>query len=304
MLLFASDSWIITTEDPADLPKLRTKQGSREGVPNEPTKFKCPMSGMEINSFDVPALVVTTDETSRSRKSCPYGRETRASRGKTVGTSSTIASSTVDDDSDDASVGHRPGGLSPAATRRLFPYHIVMNSEFCITQVGNDLPKVLGTKQSVIYGNEIDEVFDFVKPKPAKWTRSWLRKLEDQEFVLACSLTSAPTNIFFKGTMASLSRDEVMLILCPDAKNLEELREMKLTLSDLPAHGAYRDGVFLREHLSRQMNNALKMEKLSKKLTTEKELLESLIPHHAAEGLRKGQTVKPMLHNNVTMFFR
>ena len=94
-----------------------------------------------------------------------------------------------------------------------------------------------------------------------------------------------------------------MLVICPEANNLEELKEMNLTMSDLPAHGAYRDAIFLREHLSMQFNNALKMEKLSKTLQTEKELLESLLPQHAAEGLRRGEAVKPRVHHQVTMFF-
>jgi len=94
-----------------------------------------------------------------------------------------------------------------------------------------------------------------------------------------------------------------MLIMSPEASNLEDLMKMELTLSDLPVHGDYRDAVFLREHLSSQMNNALKMEKLSKSLTREKQLLESLLPQHAADGLRAGKQVEPRLHQNVTLFF-
>jgi len=130
-----------------------------------------------------------------------------------------------------------------------------------------------------------------------------MRKLEDQEFILSCLLDSAPPNVTFKGTLVSTNPGEAMLVLCPQANNLEELREMNLTMTDLPAHGAYRDAIFLREHLSKQLNNALKMEKLSKTLQTEKELLESLLPVHAAEGLRKGQVVQPRMHYNVTLFF-
>jgi class 3 adenylate cyclase len=51
------------------------------------------------------------------------------------------------------------------------------------------------------------------------------------------------------------------------------------------------------------MNNVLAMEKLSKKLQTEKNLLESLLPSHTAQGLREGKSVQPMMHNAVTMFF-
>jgi class 3 adenylate cyclase len=42
---------------------------------------------------------------------------------------------------------------------------------------------------------------------------------------------------------------------------------------------------------------------LSKALQKEKELLESLVPKHVADGLRKGENVPPRLHENVTFFF-
>jgi hypothetical protein len=195
------------------------------------------------------------------------------------------------------------GSLSASTTQKLFPYHIVIDQDFAIAQVGSNLPRALGIKESLLRNYDIDEVFEFVQPKPAKWTRSWMRKLEDQEFTLKCILDSAPSNVLFKGTLVATNPGEAMLVLCPEANNLAELREMNLTMSDLPSHGAYRDVIFLREHLSRQLNNALKMEKLSKTLQTEKELLESLLPQHAVEGLRKGETVRPRVHHNVTLFF-
>jgi class 3 adenylate cyclase len=290
-----------------------------------PTAFKCPMSGMEIDTKSVPGLVVSNNNNpSDQRSSSPtnvfnndsdHNNKVQAERRKPSMVSllprnknasgeslNSLQSSAWSDDLEEGR-SVEPGGLSAAATQKLFPYHIVLDSDFYITQVGPDLPRVLGTTESILYGYEIDEVFEFVKPKPAKWTRSWLRKLEDQEFVLESTLTSSQEDAFFKGTLVALNPGEVMLILCPDAKNLDELRGMQLTLNDLPVHGAYRDAIFLREHLSRQMNNALKMEILSTTLQTEKDLLESLLPAHAAEALRTGKEVEPMLHNNVTLFF-
>jgi len=160
---------------------------------------------------------------------------------------------------------------------------------------------MLGSAEKILGNLDVDEVFVFEEPKQARWTRSWMRKLQDQEFTLKCILKTAPAQVSFKGTLVETNPGEIMLVLCPEANNLEELRDMNLTISDLPAHGAYRDAVFLREHLSKQLNNALKMEKLSKTLQTEKELLESLIPKHAAEGLGKGESVQPRIHHNVTM---
>ena len=197
--------------------------------------------------------------------------------------------------------GFEAGSLSAATTRRLFPYHVVVDQDFSITQVGVRLPCMLGSAEKILGNLDVDEVFLFEQPKHAKWTRSWMRKLQDQEFTLKCILKTAPAKVSFKGTLVETNPGEIMLVLCPEANNLEELRDMNLTISDLPAHGAYRDAVFLREHLSKQLNNALKMEKLSKTLQTEKALLESLIPKHAAEGLRKGESVQPRIHHNVTM---
>jgi class 3 adenylate cyclase len=332
-------SWMVDTSDPKDTYKLTSKLGRKDGVENDPTDFpmplKCPMTGVE---FNLDEMVVTkrrlslqshistsySEDLARPCPSrmkmespkpggCPYQQSLEDH--DRLSPLSTIHSRSSGLDCHLAFRGAMStapplnverGGISASAVRTIFPYHVLIDQDFCIRQVGNELPKVLGTTESILYEHEIDDIFEFVKPKPAKWTRSWLRKLLDQEFVLECSLDSMPSDILFKGTWipsAGPNGVDAFLILCPDAKNLEELREMSLTLSDLPAHGAYRDAVFLREHLSRQMNNALQMEKLSKRLQTEKTLLESLLPVHAAEGLRRGQEVKPMIHNSVTMFF-
>jgi class 3 adenylate cyclase len=320
--------------------KIGARDGITNAPTNFPPLIaKCPMSGMEINLDEIPGYVITTSPPQSvalttkyeaeefvchgtvqvplkgEGAGCPYHQAAESQHDRMSSASSIISWN-------DNNGAHQPrsgggggtaihtqatgverGGLSAAATRTIFPYHVLIDADFCIRQVGKDLPKVLGTTESILFDSEIDEVFEFIKPKPAKWTRSWLRKLRDQEFVLECNLSSCPANVVFKCTWLPSHGKDAMLILCPDAKNLEELREMDLTLSDLPVHGAYRDAVFLREHLSRQMNNALAMEKLSKKLQTEKNLLESLLPSHAAQGLREGKSVQAMMHNAVTMFF-
>jgi class 3 adenylate cyclase len=311
-LLIRISSWVVSTENKDDLHLLRTKAGASNGVVNQPTKFKCPMSGVEIDASDVPCIVTSRQPIMSPKRGsekdryctervCPISRGSM-STGRSSGTDLS-ALSYHESDTVDTSATVPEGGLSATVTRNLFPYHVIIDTEFVIKQVGSQLSAVLGTSEHLLYSYEVDEVFEFVKPKPAKWTHSWLRKLEDQEFILSCTLNSAASDIFFKGTLVKTNPGRIMLILCPDAKNLIELRDLNLTLSDLPAHGNYRDAVFLREHLSRQMNNALKMEKLSKTLQVEKELLESLLPLHAAEGLRRGKEVKPRLHNHVTMFF-
>ena len=337
-------SWMVTTRNSQDLWKLCHVSNSPKATRNDtsnaatnndtPAMMKCPFTGTamtkkpeDVNTDTVMKdgaeqsnMEQTTRPTSTTMTQHPL-RKNGNSSGESIGS---VFTHKVSNDGMMTNAMTKatlpPGTLDEKTVGKLFPYHIMIDDEFCIIQVGPQLCQVLETTADILYTYEIDEVFDFLKPRPAKWTRSWLRKLEDagQEFVLEPKLSSAPEELTFKGTLIfmnnnngegedgpnKLSRDyTVMMILCPDAKNLDELQAMNLTLSDLPAHGSYRDSVFLREHLSRQMNNAAKMEKLSNTLQTEKELLEQLLPHHAAEGLRHGKRIEPMLHNNVTMFF-
>jgi class 3 adenylate cyclase len=198
-------------------------------------------------------------------------------------------------------------GLSATVTKKLFPYHIIMDEAFQIVQVGQDLAQVLKCSDDELIGMDIADVLEITKPKSvSSWDWNWLRRLEDQSFNVEPVLHNTQhLCLSFKTSVVLISDfpTQAMLIMAPDAGNLEALMEMNLTLSDLPVHGEYRDAVFLREHLSSQMNSTLKMEKLSKSLAREKELLESLLPQHAAEGLRAGKTVEPMLHKHTTFFF-
>jgi Adenylate and Guanylate cyclase catalytic domain/Heme NO binding associated len=197
-------------------------------------------------------------------------------------------------------------GLNANVVKSLHPYHIIVDQHFSVVQVGNSLPTVLGvTEETDLCHQHIEDVMEIVKPMGMVWNWKWLQLMEDQHFDIEPINEEAHEGLKFTATVVHISHAPAMamLILVPAANNLNELRDMNLTLSDLPVHGAHRDAIFLREHLSTQMNNALKMEKLSRSLEQEKNLLHSLLPTHAAEGLRTGKTVEPMLHNNVTFFF-
>ena len=111
----------------------------------------------------------------------------------------------------------------------------------------------------------------------------------------------------FQGSMYRLSPTEVMFTLAPDARNVKELNQMGLTLPDLPLSGCQRDAVFLGEHVAQEANKAHRLDKLSKRLADEKELsntlLNNMLPTTVAENLRRGKTVEPAFHENVTLFF-
>ena len=111
----------------------------------------------------------------------------------------------------------------------------------------------------------------------------------------------------FQASMYRLSADKVMFTLTPNAQNVNELNNMGLTLSDLPLSSCQRDAVFLGEHVAQEADKAHKLDKLSKRLTSEKNLsntlLNNLLPQKVAEDLRRGKTVEAAYHENVTLFF-
>lgn len=250
----------------------------------------CPMSERDALGYDTEGGVPVLDEPKVTFRRSSFSDHS-------LGTSVTKSYSSTASDPN--------GGLSVRITKKLFPYHISLGPDLCIMQVGKALPKLLNLYEDDLIGMPAAQIFHIQKPAAAVWSASWLRKLEDQPMTVKPTMPSGE-KLVFKGSAVRLDDRKAaawIVILCPDANNLNELRDMDLTLSDLPVHGSHRDAVFLREHLSSQMNDALKMEKLSKSLKKEKKLLESLLPEHAAEGLRMGRSVEPRLHNNVTMFF-
>ena len=84
-------------------------------------------------------------------------------------------------------------------------------------------------------------------------------------------------------------------------------QNMGLTMSDLPLLSCQRDTVFLGEYIHQEVDKAHALDKLSKKLASEKNLsntlLHNILPKHVAETLRAGKLVEPMYHEKTTLFY-
>ena len=195
-------------------------------------------------------------------------------------------------------------GLSGEMTKTLFPYHVILDTDFTIQQVGSRLPVLLQKSENFLLGRNVADIFTLQKMEDSmhtsEWSWQWLRMQVNQSFDLQVinEETTFPS-IGFKTSVAFLSDTpfKAILILNIKAKTFDDLQEMNLTLSDLPGHGAQRDLIYTSEHLKCQMGTARTMERLTESLERERTLLESLLPAHAAEGLREGRTVEPMLHS-------
>ncbi|CAJ1941380.1 unnamed protein product [Cylindrotheca closterium] len=327
-------TWRIVATDPTQTWKLSPKVS--QNVDEEEVNFddvplpaKCPFSGRKLKQ-----TTIEIEETKKSTGKCPFshgqdtktstlekGDESDASKGKCPFPHEHIkndsADKTVDTaDSSMASSEDSPG-VSYDRMKGIFPFHVLVNNDFHIVQVGSKLPKLLQRRASEMMGSHINTFLEITKPVlGTSWNWNSMKKLADQNFILSPSIATKPKGkkvamsddrIKFKASMVETSRERVMFVLSPEVSNVTELNNMGLTLSDLPLQSNQRDAVFLGEYVTQEADKAHKLDKLSRKMDAEKNLsntlLHSIIPRKVADDLRRGKTVDPVFHENVTLFF-
>ena len=143
--------------------------------------------------------------------------------------------------------------LSGDLVKQVFPYHIVIDENFYIIQVGNSLHLLMDS--AFIIGKCISDLFTITGPIPSfgeKWEWKNLDKMKEKTVFLE----GLHTNSFLqkpkiKGSIIELSKSperKVLLALSPNVKNLSELEGMNLSMQDLPVHSCQRDAVLLGEH--------------------------------------------------------
>ena len=309
-----SEQWKLTHT------KMANKVEEKCGAPKKaPQNTKCPFTGMAIavpssmfESIDRAVSSAKDEDTAavldnflpregeiQGGEQC-HGKLTRNSDSRDCGGPPASSSSVVSE-----SVQQATGiGLSGEMTKTLFPYHVILDTDFSIQQVGSRLPGLLQKSEEYFLGRNVADIFMLQKMEDSMhtgdWSWQWLRMQVNQSFDLQVVHEEASfPSIGFKTSVAFLSDTpfKAILILNLKAKTFDDLQEMNLTLSDLPGHGAQRDLIYTSEHLKCQLDTARTMERLTESLERERTLLESLLPAHAAEGLREGRTVEPMLHS-------
>eukprot|EP00980_Cylindrotheca_fusiformis_P028917 scaffold22677_cov139-Cylindrotheca_fusiformis.AAC.1 len=296
-------TWKVSALDQSQSWKLSPKaSNARKTTTDRPINFddstmaKCPFSGRETK---------TTPGKMTDAQVCPFSQKKPQMSSPTTELepqSAANASMAVADNSD--------LGISMEQVKEIFPFHVIVDRQFKIIQVGPKLPKVLDTKCEELQGVHIQDVFIITKPDMAfSWDWQSMNSLCDQNFFLSPTVkgTSKVQNVNFKASMYTLCKDKVMYSLCPNVKNLQHLNDIGLTLSDLSLVTSQRDAVFLGEYVSQEAVKTISLEKLSKNLAAEQNLsntlLYNMLPKQVADGLRNGKTIEPQFHENVTLFF-
>lgn len=197
--------------------------------------------------------------------------------------------------------------ISNEKMREIFPYHIVIDQNFTILQLGISTSKLIGSSNNLL-GESITKIFKIKRPKLADWEWSAIVKFQEQSFFLQSNLADKGASNL-KAHILNLSENpkRALVVLAPDAKNIQQLTKMNLTMSDLPLHTFQRDAIFLGEHMYSGIRSAHKLDKISRKLAYEhnlsNSLLYSMLPQDVAQTLRNGNPYEPKHHENVTLFF-
>lgn len=143
--------------------------------------------------------------------------------------------------------------LSGDLVKEVFPYHIVINEDFRIIQIGNRLARLI--ENEFLIGKCVSDILTITGPIPSfgkKWDWRVLDKMKEKTiFFEALYSNSSFLKPKIKGSMIELMKApkrQVFLALSPNVKNLSELETMNLSMTDLPIHSCQRDAVLLGEH--------------------------------------------------------
>ena len=159
--------------------------------------------------------------------------------------------------------------LSADVVKEVFPYHIILDAEFRILQVGASLSEILD--DMVLVGRTASDVFMVTGPIPmfGQWDWSVLNRMKEKTLFFESVLTDdSSLKAKLKGTLVNVSTQpkRVMLALFPNVKNLTELSDMDLSIADLPLHSCQREAVLLGEHSASEVKLTNHLDKLHRDL--------------------------------------
>ncbi|KAM3932211.1 guanylate cyclase soluble subunit beta-2-like [Leptodactylus fuscus] len=198
------------------------------------------------------------------------------------------------------------------------PFHIVFDEELRVKQAGVSIQRIVPGLQTM--GIRLDQYFSTVHPE-VTLTISNVRKFINSQFVFRTKREMMPESwrerpmLELRGQMIWMESLECMLYLCsPLLRNLNELEERQMHISDIAPHDVTRDLILLNQQRLAEMelSNQLERKKeelriLSKHLEEEKKkteaLLYAMLPKHVANQLKEGKRVEAGEFKECTILF-
>ncbi|KAL5013034.1 hypothetical protein ScPMuIL_011585 [Solemya velum] len=218
--------------------------------------------------------------------------------------------------SEQGAISKSPKSLIGVSTFcRVFPFHIILNRDLQIIQLGTAVAKMLSPPKQH-RGLELLTYFHIISPHLDAVTFVELLSRVNSPFVLQTTpLHNVTQNTTFKGEIIYLAESDSILFLgSPSVEKLDQLMVKGLYISDLPIHDATRDVILVGEQTRAQDGLKKRMEQLKQKIIeassaveVEKKknvgLLQMIFPENVAQKLWRNQSVEPTKVHDVTMLF-
>uniref|UniRef100_H2UI11 Guanylate cyclase soluble subunit alpha-1 n=1 Tax=Takifugu rubripes TaxID=31033 RepID=H2UI11_TAKRU len=209
------------------------------------------------------------------------------------------------------------GTLPTSLFSTIFPFHLILDQDLVLVQVGHGLRKRLTRKDGLRRPATFQEHFSILSPL-IRCTFQGILTMLNTQFTIRIKRgvsTADNTLMDLKGQMIYVPESDAILFLgSPCVDKLEELTGRGLYLSDIPIHNALRDVVLVGEQakaqdgLKKRLGKAkAALEHAHQALEEEKkktvDLLFTIFPGTVAQQLWQGQTVQAKKFERVTMLF-
>lgn len=274
-------SWRISAVDKSLSWKLSTTFSNEETATEPPTRLgdskvtTCPFTGKHLKAKTKKGEQMSFPRSKKLSASPEAQSASQRRASVTFGEKPTAKSKHLISAPKHSSERGDSEGISMKLLREVFPFHVIVDREFRIHQVGLSLPQVLQSEAEKLRGMHMREIFKITRPVTGfTWEWQSLNSLFDHHFFLSPIIpgmrdNGRDDNVNFKAAMLALAKDKVMFSLCPNVKNLQQLNDMGLTLSDLSLVTSERDAIFLGEYVAQEAVKTNSLDKISKDLKSE-----------------------------------
>ncbi|XP_060719057.1 guanylate cyclase soluble subunit beta-2-like isoform X1 [Tachysurus vachellii] len=199
-----------------------------------------------------------------------------------------------------------------------FPFHIVFDEQLRVRQAGVTVQKIVPGLQTT--GIRLDQYFTILHPE-VTFTIGSIRKFINSHFVLQTRRDAMPEYwkempmLELRGQMLWMAPLHCMLYQAsPLLRNLQELEERHMYLSDIAPHDATRHLILLNQQRLAEIELSSQLERkkeqlrqLSQHLEQEKQktenLLYAMLPKHVANQLKEGKRVEAGEFKECTILF-
>lgn len=177
--------------------------------------------------------------------------------------------------------------LTPLQLQNVFPFHIAIDSNLIIRQVGTYLIDILkkssDEKTCVIVGQPISNYFAIVYPPRSKWTWKLIKMAKDSSLdidMTDLSVVARPNvlTLPLRGRLVitnptvdpDATEEGAVLLLCLRFTDGLDLQKAGYSLADISKFTFQREMIFAAEHLRSEIKSSHKLDMLSKSLEDEK----------------------------------